>query len=93
MLSTFAGFEFDTCGQHRRVPVDLDGFRLVEVRDEPSTAPPGPQDKARETFPARASPARGDEPETVDTAIEITSSDVHLAFPAHAGMNRALHGE
>ena len=24
-----AGFEFDTCGTNRRVPVDLDGFRLV----------------------------------------------------------------
>ncbi len=24
-----AGFEFDTCGPNRRVPVDLDGFRLV----------------------------------------------------------------
>jgi hypothetical protein len=27
--SNGAGFEFDTCGQNRRVPVDLDGFRLV----------------------------------------------------------------
>ena len=35
-----AGFEFDTCGRHRRVPVDLDGFRLVQVRSEPVTAPP-----------------------------------------------------
>lgn len=24
-----AGFEFDTCGTNRRMPVDLDGFRLV----------------------------------------------------------------
>jgi len=24
-----AGFEFDTCGANRRVPVDFDGFRLV----------------------------------------------------------------
>ncbi len=31
---TDAGFEFDTCGQHRRVPVDFDGFRLVEVWPE-----------------------------------------------------------
>lgn len=37
-----AGFEFDTCGRHRRVPVDLDGFRLVEVRPEPDAAPPLP---------------------------------------------------
>lgn len=27
-----AGFEFDTCGANRRVPVDLDGFRLVSFR-------------------------------------------------------------
>lgn len=24
-----AGFDFDTCGKDRRVPVDLDGFKLV----------------------------------------------------------------
>jgi len=24
-----AGFEFDTCGINRRVPVDFDGFKLV----------------------------------------------------------------
>jgi CRISPR-associated protein Cas2 len=24
-----AGFEFETCGTNRRIPVDLDGFRLV----------------------------------------------------------------
>lgn len=24
-----AGFSFETCGRNRRVPVDLDGFRLV----------------------------------------------------------------
>ena len=35
-----AGFEFDTCGRHRRVPVDLDGFRLVAVHPEAETAPP-----------------------------------------------------
>ncbi|HZS71060.1 MAG TPA: type I-E CRISPR-associated endoribonuclease Cas2e [Candidatus Acidoferrum sp.] len=27
-----AGFEFDTCGVNRRVPVDFDGFRLVAFR-------------------------------------------------------------
>ncbi len=27
-----AGFEFDTCGVNRRVPVDYDGFRLVAFR-------------------------------------------------------------
>ena len=35
-----AGFEFDTCGRHRRVPVDLDGFRLVAVHPDAETAPP-----------------------------------------------------
>ena len=25
-----AGFAFDTCGANRRVPIDLDGFRLVQ---------------------------------------------------------------
>ena len=35
-----AGFEFDTCGRHRRVPVDLDGFRLVAVHPEAEVAPP-----------------------------------------------------
>ena len=24
------GFHFDTCGKNRRVPVDLDGYRLVQ---------------------------------------------------------------
>ena len=31
-----AGFEFDTCGTNRRVPVDFDGFKLV------SFLPPSP---------------------------------------------------
>lgn len=35
-----AGFEFDTCGRSRRVPVDLDGFRLVSFTAEPALAPP-----------------------------------------------------
>lgn len=35
-----AGFSFDTCGPHRRVPVDLDGFRLVEVWSDGTSAPP-----------------------------------------------------
>lgn len=29
-----AGFEFDTCGKNRRVPVDLDGLRLVSFGPE-----------------------------------------------------------
>jgi CRISPR-associated protein Cas2 len=35
-----AGFEFDTCGKNRRVPVDLDGFRLVSFTAEAEWAPP-----------------------------------------------------
>ena len=44
-----AGFEFDTCGRHRRVPVDLDGFRLVEVRPEADVAPPLTLPRSRAT--------------------------------------------
>lgn len=29
-----AGFEFETCGMNRRMPVDLDGFRLVSFLPE-----------------------------------------------------------
>ena len=35
---TDAGFEFDTCGRHRRVPADFDGFRLVQVWPEADSA-------------------------------------------------------
>ena len=42
-----AGFEFDTCGRNRRIPVDLDGFRLVSFNAEPETAPPLAQSEAR----------------------------------------------
>ncbi len=35
-----AGFEFDTCGRSRRIPVDLDGFRLVAFTEEPETGTP-----------------------------------------------------
>jgi CRISPR-associated protein Cas2 len=38
-----AGFEFETCGKNRRVPVDLDGLRLVAFGPEaalPSPLPP-----------------------------------------------------
>jgi CRISPR-associated protein Cas2 len=27
-----AGFQFETCGKNRRVPVDVDGLRLVACR-------------------------------------------------------------
>lgn len=44
-----AGFAFDTCGPNRRVPVDLDGFRLVSVHDQPeqAAAPSAPSDLGR----------------------------------------------
>ena len=29
-----AGFAFDTCGQNRRMPVDIDGFALVSFMPE-----------------------------------------------------------
>ncbi len=35
-----AGFEFDTCGRNRRMPVNLDGFRLVAFTGEPEVAAP-----------------------------------------------------
>ena len=37
-----AGFDFDTCGANRRVPVDLDGFKLVSFLKEAAlpTQPP-----------------------------------------------------
>ncbi len=45
---TDAGFAFDTCGRHRRVPVDFDGFRLVEVHPEPgAVAAPARPEKRR----------------------------------------------
>jgi len=38
-----AGFQFDTCGANRRVPVDFDGFRLVSFGPEAALSrEPGP---------------------------------------------------
>lgn len=38
-----AGFAFDTCGRNRRVPVDMDGLRLVAFGPEAALpAEPGP---------------------------------------------------
>lgn len=38
-----AGFSFDTCGANRRVPLDLDGFRLVQFGPEAALPrEPGP---------------------------------------------------
>ncbi|BBK36760.1 type I-E CRISPR-associated endoribonuclease Cas2 [Allostella sp. ATCC 35155] len=39
---TDAGFSFETCGPNRRIPVDLDGFRLVEF-----LPPDGPDPRER----------------------------------------------
>jgi CRISPR-associated protein Cas2 len=37
------GFHFDTCGRNRRVPVDIDGFRLVSFGAEAALPlEPGP---------------------------------------------------
>lgn len=44
------GFQFDTCGRNRRVPVDLDGMRLVEFRAEAALP--------REVGPMRTDPPR-----------------------------------
>ena len=44
-----AGFAFDTCGRNRRVPVDLDGFRLVAFAPEPEAVPPLPRSDGRKT--------------------------------------------
>ena len=44
-----AGFEFQTCGRNRRLPVDYDGFRLVAFTDEPGTGAPLAQPGGRKT--------------------------------------------
>ena len=44
-----AGFAFDTCGPNRRVPVDLDGLRLVQFGPEAAL----PRDLGPMAQPAR----------------------------------------
>jgi CRISPR-associated protein Cas2 len=34
-----AGFDFDTCGTNRRMPIELDGLKLVSFLPEPSPQP------------------------------------------------------
>ena len=34
-----AGYDFDTCGVNRRVPVDLDGVKLVQFSPPPADVP------------------------------------------------------
>lgn len=36
-----AGFEFETCGANRRIPVDFDGFRLVSFLPAPEGSTDG----------------------------------------------------
>ena len=31
-----AGYDFDTCGQNRRIPMDLDGLKLVQFLPPPA---------------------------------------------------------
>ena len=31
-----AGYDFDTCGRNRRIPVDLDGLKLVQFLPSPT---------------------------------------------------------
>jgi CRISPR-associated protein Cas2 len=47
-----AGFDFDTCGVNRRMPVELDGLKLVRFRPDP------PGTNAGREIPA-PSPLRG----------------------------------
>jgi CRISPR-associated protein Cas2 len=48
--STDAGFDFDTCGANRRVPVDLDGFKLVRFLPEAAQTAPATVDRR---YPAK----------------------------------------
>jgi CRISPR-associated protein Cas2 len=43
------GFHFDTCGRNRRVPVDLDGLRLVSFGPEAAL----PQEQGAASEPTR----------------------------------------
>ncbi len=40
VAATDAGFEFDTCGPNRRVPVNLDGMKLVRFLPETAALSP-----------------------------------------------------
>jgi CRISPR-associated protein Cas2 len=50
-----AGFAFDTCGKHRRVPVDFDGFKLVEILplSDPDTVATKPLAAAPKSAPIK----------------------------------------
>ena len=71
-----AGFSFETCGQNRRIPVDLDGFRLV------SFAP-------RRLRNRRGANERGTAGTLFDIVNSyLAQALTRRAFPARAGMNR-----
>ena len=44
-----AGYDFDTCGDNRRIPVDLDGLKLVQFLPLPSDKKPADQGAIPET--------------------------------------------
>ncbi len=50
-----AGFDFDTCGVNRRMPVELDGFKLVRFRPEPAAQKASGEIPAPAAAPALAS--------------------------------------
>ncbi|CCG08635.1 type I-E CRISPR-associated endoribonuclease Cas2e [Pararhodospirillum photometricum] len=42
---TDAGYDLDTCGAHRRIPVDFDGLRLVSFLPPPTQGTPDKQEQ------------------------------------------------
>ena len=44
-----AGYDFDTCGDNRRIPVDLDGMKLVQFLPLPTDNNAAHQDAIPET--------------------------------------------
>ena len=44
-----AGYDFDTCGQNRRIPVDLDGLKLVQFLPLPADQSDGHQGSIAES--------------------------------------------
>ena len=44
-----AGYDFDTCGENRRVPADMDGMKLVRFLPRPTDAELADQGAVRET--------------------------------------------
>ena len=86
-----AGYDFDTCGHNRRIPVDLDGMKLVQF--------------SALAHRQQCGESRCDPGSLIVTSISKTSNVqsgtffiiaksslnqtvVRRVFPAHAGMNR-----